>query len=143
MKFIPKSGKTEKELTILRSEIAILQKLSHPNIIMLLDWFETKAEICVVMEYAHGELFDILENDKSLDEEVIQKIAVQLVRALQYLHENRIIHRDMKPQNILIAENGVVKLCDFGFARHMSTNTVALTSMKGTPFGFVLRSAVC
>mmetsp|Transcript_14693 Transcript_14693/g.2419 ORF Transcript_14693/g.2419 Transcript_14693/m.2419 type:complete len:108 (-) Transcript_14693:1393-1716(-) len=46
---------------------------------------------------------------------------------------NRILHRDMKPQNILISAHGIVKLCDFGFARAMSTNTVVLTSIKGTP----------
>lgn len=131
MKFIPKTGKTDRELATLRSEIEILKRLSHPNIITLLDWFETKTEICVVTEFAQGELFEILEEDKSLDEDVIQRIACQLVRALQYLHANRIIHRDMKPQNILIGEGGVVKLCDFGFARHMSSNTIALTSMKG------------
>ena len=55
------------------------------------------------------------------------------VRALHYLHSNRIIHRDMKPQNILIGSNGTVKLCDFGFARAMSCNTMVLTSIKGTP----------
>lgn len=55
------------------------------------------------------------------------------VRALHYLHSNRIIHRDMKPQNILIGSSGAVKLCDFGFARAMSANTMVLTSIKGTP----------
>ena len=120
-----------------------------------------------------GELFEILEDDQSLPEGIVQKIAKQLVRALHYLHTNRIIHRDMKvshpsccpaqheaagsafnvesakaqpiwfnptslllvlqPQNILIGANGVVKLCDFGFARAMSCNTMVLTSIKGTP----------
>jgi serine/threonine protein kinase len=49
-----------------------------------------------------GELFEILEHDKSLPEPIVQNIAKQLVRALHYLHHNKIIHRDMKPQNILI-----------------------------------------
>jgi serine/threonine protein kinase len=80
-----------------------------------------------------GELFEILEDDQSLSEEVVQQVAKQLVRALYYLHSNRIIHRDMKPQNVLIGANGAVKLCDFGFARAMSTNTMVLTSIKGTP----------
>lgn len=83
--------------------------------------------------YVAGELFEILEDDQSLPEATVQSIAKQLVRALHYLHTNRVIHRDMKPQNILIGANGVVKLCDFGFARAMSSNTMVLTSIKGTP----------
>ena len=63
----------------------------------------------------------------------MRSIAVQLVDALHYLHSNRIIHRDMKPQNILIVADGTVKLCDFGFARAMSSSTFVLTSIKGTP----------
>jgi fused-like protein len=85
------------------------------------------------MEYAQGELFEILEDDKKLPEKEVAKIAKQLVRALFYLHSNRIIHRDMKPQNILIGSDGSIKLCDFGFARVMSCNTMVLTSIKGTP----------
>ncbi|GLC39018.1 hypothetical protein PLESTM_000827500 [Pleodorina starrii] len=133
MKFILKQGKSEKDIKNLRQEIEILRQLRHENIIQMLDAFETKTEFCVVMEYAQGELFEILEDDQNLPEDVVRSIAKQLVRALHYLHTNRIIHRDMKPQNILIGSNGVVKLCDFGFARAMSCNTMVLTSIKGTP----------
>lgn len=87
----------------------------------------------MVTEFAQGELFEILEDDRNLGEPEVRKIAQQLVHALYYLHSHRIIHRDMKPQNILISANGIVKLCDFGFARSMSTNTIVLTSIKGTP----------
>ena len=79
-----------------------------------------------------GELFEILEDDQCLPEEEVRAVAKQLVRALHYLHSNRIIHRDMKPQNILIGARRVVKLCDFGFARAMSSATMVLTS-GGTP----------
>ncbi|KAH9756111.1 serine/threonine-protein kinase TIO [Citrus sinensis] len=133
MKFIMKHGKSEKDIHNLRQEIEILRKLKHQNIIAMLDSFESPQEFCVVTEFAQGELFEILEDDKCLPEEQVQSIAKQLVRALHYLHSNRIIHRDMKPQNILIGAGSVVKLCDFGFARAMSANTVVLRSIKGTP----------
>nr|DAD23930.1 TPA_asm: hypothetical protein HUJ06_025393 [Nelumbo nucifera] len=133
MKFIMKHGKSEKDIHNLRQEIEILRKLKHENIIEMLDSFESPQEFCVVTEFAQGELFEILEDDKCLPEEQVQAIAKQLVRALYYLHSNRIIHRDMKPQNILIGAGSIVKLCDFGFARAMSTNTVVLRSIKGTP----------
>ncbi|KAJ0979872.1 hypothetical protein J5N97_015346 [Dioscorea zingiberensis] len=133
MKFILKHGKSEKDIHNLRQEIEILRKLKHENIIEMLDAFESPQEFCVVTEFAQGELFEVLEDDKCLPEEQVQAIAKQLVRALYYLHSNRIIHRDMKPQNILIGAGSVVKLCDFGFARAMSANTVVLRSIKGTP----------
>ncbi|PON62443.1 GPCR kinase [Trema orientale] len=155
MKFIMKHGKSDKDVHNLRQEIEILRKLKHENIIEMLDSFESPQEFCVVTEFAqvmdtnilslssirpdifrlqaNGELFEILEDDKCLPEEQVQAIAKQLVRALHYLHSNRIIHRDMKPQNILIGKGSVVKLCDFGFARAMSMNTVVLRSIKGTP----------
>nr|XP_009389610.1 PREDICTED: serine/threonine-protein kinase TIO isoform X1 [Musa acuminata subsp. malaccensis]XP_009389612.1 PREDICTED: serine/threonine-protein kinase TIO isoform X1 [Musa acuminata subsp. malaccensis]XP_018677858.1 PREDICTED: serine/threonine-protein kinase TIO isoform X1 [Musa acuminata subsp. malaccensis] len=133
LKFILKHGKSEKDIHNLRQEIEILRKLKHENIIEMLDAFETPQEFCVVTEFAQGELFEVLEDDKCLPEEQVQAIAKQLVKALYYLHSNRIIHRDMKPQNILIGAGSVVKLCDFGFARAMSANTVVLRSIKGTP----------
>ncbi|XP_032919937.1 serine/threonine-protein kinase 36 isoform X3 [Catharus ustulatus] len=107
LKFIPKVGRSEKELKNLQREIEIVRDLHHPNIIQLLDSFETDKEV--------------------------QTIAAQLISALYYLHSHRILHRDMKPQNILLGKDGVVKLCDFGFARAMSIHTLVLTSIKGTP----------
>ncbi|TVU15955.1 hypothetical protein EJB05_39500 [Eragrostis curvula] len=133
IKFILKHGNTDKDIHNLRQEIEILRKLKHKNIIEMIDTFETPQEFCVVTEFAQGELFEVLKDDKCLPEDQVQAIAKQLVEALYYLHSNRIIHRDMKPQNILIGKGSVVKLCDFGFARAMSANTVVLRSIKGTP----------
>ncbi|XP_058388994.1 serine/threonine-protein kinase 36 isoform X3 [Diceros bicornis minor] len=133
LKFIPKLGRSEKELRNLQREIEIMRGLRHPNIVHMLDSFETDKEVVVVTDYAEGELFQILEDDGKLPEEQVQAIAAQLVSALYYLHSHRILHRDMKPQNILLAKGGGIKLCDFGFARAMSTNTMVLTSIKGTP----------
>ena len=133
LKFVSKKGKSKKEIRNLRQEISILRSLNHPNIILMFDCFETDHEFCVVTEYAQGELFQILEDDQRLPETEVRKIAKQLVQALHYLHSHRIIHRDMKPQNVLIGSHGTVKLCDFGFARAMSAHTIVLTSIKGTP----------
>ncbi|XP_072341526.1 serine/threonine-protein kinase 36 [Scyliorhinus torazame] len=133
LKFIPKTGRSEKELTNLRREIEIMRELQHPNIVQMLDSLETDKEVVVVTEFAEGELFQILEDDGNLPEEQVRDIACQLVSALYYLHSHRILHRDMKPQNILLGKGGVLKLCDFGFARAMSLQTLVLTSIKGTP----------
>jgi len=133
MKFISKRGKPEKDQQQLRLEIGILQRLEHDNIIRLLDWFETNTDFVVVTQFANGELFEIFQDDKRLPEAEVSNIARQLVKALNYLHSQKVIHRDMKPQNVLIGSNGTVKLCDFGFARAMSSDTTVLTSIKGTP----------
>ncbi|XP_022044559.2 serine/threonine-protein kinase 36 isoform X2 [Acanthochromis polyacanthus] len=133
LKFMPKLGRSEKELRSLKREIHIMRDLQHPNIVQLFDSFETETEVVVVTEYAEGQLFQILEDDGSLPENQVREIACQLVSALYYLHSHRILHRDMKPQNILLGKSGVVKLCDFGFARAMSVSTLVLTSIKGTP----------
>ena len=69
----------------------------------------------MVTEFAEGDLFQVLEEGRRLEVDVIRGVTCQLVSALFYLHSHRILHRDMKPQNILIGKNGVVKLCDFGY----------------------------
>jgi fused-like protein len=133
LKFMGKTGKTPAELEALRNEIHILRELDHPNIIQMLDCFETPKDVVLVTEFAYGELFSVLCEDKKLPEAVVQQIARQLASALHYLHSRRIIHRDMKPQNVLIGAGSAVKLADFGFSRQMSASTIMLTSIKGTP----------
>ncbi|KAF7992667.1 hypothetical protein HCN44_005011 [Aphidius gifuensis] len=133
IKVIRKRGRSLKELKGLRQECEIQKHLHHPNIVQMIDSFETEHEIVVVTEYADKELYDILGKSVRLSEERAQVIACDLVSALYYLHSNRVLHRDLKPQNVLVENNGVAKLCDFGFARSMSTGTHVLTSIKGTP----------
>nr|CAH0111353.1 unnamed protein product [Daphnia galeata] len=132
LKFIPKIGRTECELQSLRHEFEIQKGLRHPNIVHMLGAFETLKELVVVTEYVESDLYKLLE-DGTLCEDKMRMVACQLLSALYYLHSDRILHRDIKPQNILLTSDGIIKLCDFGFARSMDLNTYVLTSVKGTP----------
>ena len=72
LKFIPKVGRSEKELKNLRREIDIMRGMHHENIIEMLDSFETEKEVVAVTDYAEGELFQILEDDGNLPEEQVK-----------------------------------------------------------------------
>eukprot|EP00911_Craspedida_sp_UC1_P002212 UC1_evm4s1688 len=133
LKFIARTGRTEKEVKALQREVDIMAQLVHPNIVRMLETFEAAGQVVVVTEYVEGELFQILEDDRKFALPQVRSVAAQLVSALRYLHAHRIMHRDLKPQNVLVDACGLVKVCDFGFARAMGVNTMVLTSIKGTP----------
>lgn len=99
----------------------------------MLDSLETTNEIVVITEFAKCDLHTLLAREGSLGEPRTQKLSYDLVSALYYLHSHRILHRDLKPQNILLDKNLTAKLCDFGLARNMTLGTHVLTSIKGTP----------
>ena len=99
------------------AEIDIQSRINHPNIIKLLYVKETTNTFDLVMEYAkYGTLFEYVVKHKGLTEEIAFKYFIQIVNAIKFLHDNDIIHRDIKPENILLFENDVVKLCDFGWS---------------------------
>lgn len=133
IKMINKLGQSKDDIISFRREIDLLQKVSHPNIMRMLNMFETDTDFCVVSELARGDLFQVIDDNQTLPESILKNVAAQLVSAMSHLHSHHIIHRDMKPQNILIAEKGSLKICDFGFARALSNTTLVLTSIKGTP----------
>ncbi|XP_026329266.1 serine/threonine-protein kinase fused [Hyposmocoma kahamanoa] len=133
LKVIRKKGRSSKDLRNLRQECDIQRQLNHPNIIRMIDSFDTETELVVVTEYAEKELHSILAKEGCLNEEQVKKITWDLVSALYYLHSHRVLHRDLKPQNVLLDSTGCAKLCDFGLARIMTNATHILTSIKGTP----------
>ncbi|CAH2074227.1 unnamed protein product, partial [Iphiclides podalirius] len=133
LKVIRKKGRSLKDLKNLRLECDIQRQLNHPNIIRMIDSFDTETELVVVTEYAEKELHSILAKEGCLNEDQVKKITWDLVSALYYLHSHRVLHRDLKPQNVLLDSSGRAKLCDFGLARIMTNSTHILTSIKGTP----------
>nr|XP_034839611.1 serine/threonine-protein kinase fused [Maniola hyperantus] len=133
LKVIRKKGRSSKDLKNLRQECDIQRQLNHPNVIRMIDSFDTESELVVVTEYAEKELHSILAKEGCLNEDNVKKITWDLVSALYYLHSHRVLHRDLKPQNVLLDSTGRAKLCDFGLARIMTNATHILTSIKGTP----------
>eukprot|EP01147_Barroeca_monosierra_P009263 gene9263-10372_t len=99
-------------------EVRMLKSLKHGNLVHLQEVFRRKRKLHLVFEYIDHTLLDELDaNPRGLDEVHIKKITFQMLKALEYCHANNIVHRDVKPENILISKEGIVKLCDFGFAR--------------------------
>ena len=98
-------------------EIDFQSRINHPNIIQLLYMKETNETFDLVLEYSkYGTLFDFVINCKGLMENLVFKFFIQIVNAIKFLHDNNIIHRDIKPENILLFDNYIVKLCDFGWS---------------------------
>lgn len=87
----------------------------------------------MISELGQSELYSVLEDERQLPLDVVQDMAIQLCSALRYLHSRGVIHRDLKPQNILVCSGGRVKIGDFGFAKILNRGNPLLRSVKGTP----------
>lgn len=101
------------------SELQMLQKLSHPNIMHVQELLESDENYYIVTELLHGgELFERLLEVKNYNESKAAHIIYQVLLAVNYMHRHKMVHRDLKPQNILISnlETLEVKLADFGFS---------------------------
>ena len=97
-------------------EIYIQSRIDHPNILPILFVNETITDFDLVLEYSqHGNLFHYIRNNKSLNEPLSFILFIQVVNAVYFLHKNNLIHRDIKPENILLFDNNILKLCDFGW----------------------------
>lgn len=102
-------------------EIAALKNLKHPNILELYEVVHTGTSIYLVFEYLDQDLKRALESTKcGLVDKVAKSYLWQLLKGLAYCHSRRILHRDLKLQNLLVDKFGVIKLADFGLARSMS-----------------------
>ncbi|KAF7256574.1 hypothetical protein EG68_06665 [Paragonimus skrjabini miyazakii] len=99
-------------------EIRTLKQLKHPNLINLIEVFKRKRRLHLVFQYVdHTLLHELEQHTNGLDRLQIRKLTWQLLQAVYFCHAHNCIHRDVKPENILITKTGQLKLCDFGFAR--------------------------
>ena len=115
----------------LLSEARAVAQLNHPNIVSVFDAGETNDLPYVVMEYIHGESLHA-QPPKNTNE--IIKVAIQICDALEEAHNHGIVHRDLKPENVIMTENGLAKLTDFGLARSLATRMSQESTLTGTVF---------
>jgi serine/threonine protein kinase len=129
VKIITKKQHSEKTLTSFIREIEILKFCNHENIIKYIDHFENSDQIFLIQEFVSGgDLSDYIELNGPLPESKIKSILRQIANGLGYLHKHCIIHRDIKPQNILISGN-TVKICDFGLSKIIGENEIVNDSL--------------
>ena len=106
----------------IETEIQLLQKMDHPNIVQCFGVYEDHSKLFIVMEYcSKGDLSDLLKVS-FLEEEDVKALFKGLVSALQYLHTQKVMHRDLKPKNILVSDDDTLKIADFGFAKYLHTD---------------------
>ncbi len=110
-------------------------RLGHPNIVTIYDVGRTGDIAYIAMEYLHGrELRDVLNEKKILPVSQVLDIVIQVAQGLSYAHEHEIVHRDVKPSNVMIIRDGHVKITDFGIARMASAAVRTQTGMVlGSP----------
>ncbi|NWW26952.1 CDKL2 protein, partial [Falcunculus frontatus] len=109
------------------------QQLRHENLVNLLDVCKRKKRWYLVFEFVDHTVLDDLEaSPNGLDYSRVRKYLFQIMRGIAFCHSHNIIHRDIKPENILVSQSGVVKLCDFGFARPLATSGEVYTDYVAT-----------
>jgi serine/threonine-protein kinase len=113
-------------------------QVHHRNLVTAYEAGEAQGVFYYAMEFVEGVGVDaMIRKEKQLEEKIALDITRQIALGLEALHQNRIVHRDIKPQNILVSKEGVAKLCDLGLARFEANENLALTAtgtILGTPF---------
>lgn len=125
---LPKS-----ELRVITLEIDLLKNLDHPNIVKYRGFVKSAESLNIILEYCeNGSLHSISKNFGKFPENLVGLYMSQVLHGLLYLHEQGVIHRDIKGANILTTKQGLVKLADFGVATR--TTTLHECSVVGTPY---------
>ncbi|CAN4092764.1 unnamed protein product [Withania somnifera] len=127
----PKSAECIKQL---EQEIRVLQQLKHQNIVQYYGSEIMEDRFCIYLEYVHPGSINkyVREHCGAMTESIVRNFTRHIVSGLAYLHSTKTIHRDIKGANLLVDASGVVKLADFGLAKHLSSCATDL-SLKGSP----------
>jgi len=101
-------------------EIEIIKTLNHPNIVKYYETYQNEEFLYIVMEYCPGgDLFDLItkkSKGQALKESIVADIMYDLLKAINHCHESHIVHRDIKAENVMVGEDGRIKLIDFGLS---------------------------
>ncbi|CAL5401678.1 unnamed protein product [Camellia sinensis] len=127
----------QEDLNIIMQEIDLLKNLNHKNIVKYLGSLKTKTHLHIILEYVeNGSLANIIKPNKfgPFPESLVVVYIAQVLEGLVYLHEQGVIHRDIKGANILTTKEGLVKLADFGVATKLTEADVNTHSVVGTPY---------
>jgi tetratricopeptide (TPR) repeat protein len=140
IKFLPEALATKPAaLELFRAEARAAAAMNHPNLVQVYDVGVIGGRPCIVMEYVPGRTVrDLMRQPdtrarKPLTPRRVAEIGREVARALHYAHEQNVIHRDVKPGNILVSETGQVKLMDFGISKMLEGDTDGETQGRGTP----------
>jgi len=124
----------EIDANIIEREIRIMKSFNHPNIVKLYRVYKTKRCYYMIMELCEGgELFDLVDSNGALDENIARFYFQNLIDALDYIHSKNTAHRDLKPENILVSADGHIKIIDFGLANTFTSSNRFLKTRCGTP----------
>ncbi|XP_073197698.1 serine/threonine-protein kinase Nek1 isoform X6 [Lepidochelys kempii] len=131
------SKMSNKEREESRREVAVLANMKHPNIVLYRESFEENGSLYIVMDYCEGgDLFRRINAQKGIlfSEDQIMDWFVQICLALKHVHDRKILHRDIKSQNIFLTKDGTIQLGDFGIARVLNSTVELARTCIGTPY---------